>query len=88
MLKRIFKPKKKTMQTILVTGCNGQLGSEMQVAANRFPSFKYIYTDVAELDICDKNTLDAFVKENAVDGCTLIKGITLDNGVAHFHRHI
>jgi dTDP-4-dehydrorhamnose reductase len=55
------------MQTILVTGCNGQLGSEMQVAANRFPSFQYIYTDVAELDICDKNTLDAFVKENAVN---------------------
>jgi dTDP-4-dehydrorhamnose reductase len=55
------------MQTILVTGCNGQLGSEMQVAANRFPSFQYIYTDVAELDICDKNTLDAFVKENGVN---------------------
>jgi len=55
------------MQTILVTGCNGQLGSEMQVAANRFPSFQYIYTDVAELDICDKNTLDSFVKENAVN---------------------
>lgn len=55
------------MQTILVTGCNGQLGNEMQEAAKRFPSFQYIYTDVAELDICDKNTLDAFVKENGVN---------------------
>lgn len=54
------------MQTILVTGSNGQLGSEMQQAAKRFPNFKYIYTDVAELDICDKNTLNNFVKENAV----------------------
>ena len=55
------------MQTILVTGSNGQLGSEMQQAAKRFPNFKYIYTDVAELDICDKNTLNNFVKENGVN---------------------
>jgi dTDP-4-dehydrorhamnose reductase len=55
------------MQTILITGSNGQLGSEMQQAAKRFPSFKYIFTDVAELDICDKNTLNNFVKENGVN---------------------
>jgi len=55
------------MQTILITGSNGQLGSEMQQAAKRFPNFKYIYTDVAELDICDKNTLNSFVKENGVN---------------------
>lgn len=55
------------MQTILVTGSNGQLGSEMQQAAKRFPNFKYIYTDVAELDICDKNTLNNFVNKNEVN---------------------
>ena len=55
------------MQTILITGSNGQLGNEMQQAANRFPDFKYIYTDVAELDICDKNTLNDFVIENGVN---------------------
>jgi len=55
------------MQTILITGSNGQLGSEMQQATKRFPNFKYIYTDVAELDICDKNTLNSFVKENGVN---------------------
>lgn len=55
------------MQTILVTGSNGQLGSEMQQAAKRFSNFKYIFTDVAELDICDKNTLNNFVKENGVN---------------------
>ena len=55
------------MQTILVTGSNGQLGSEMQQAAKRFPNFKYIFTDVAELDICDKNTLNNFVKKNGVN---------------------
>lgn len=55
------------MTTILITGSNGQLGNEMQQAAVRFPSFNYIYTDVAELDICDKNALNAFVKANKVD---------------------
>ncbi|HEY5507260.1 MAG TPA: dTDP-4-dehydrorhamnose reductase [Paludibacter sp.] len=55
------------MTTILITGSNGQLGNEMQQAAVRFPDFKYIYTDVAELDICDKGALDAFVKANSVN---------------------
>lgn len=55
------------MQTILITGSHGQLGNEMQQAANRFPAFNYIYTDVEELDICDKAALDAFVKANAVN---------------------
>jgi dTDP-4-dehydrorhamnose reductase len=39
----------------------------MQRAAVRFPDFNYIYTDVAELDICDKSALDAFVKANNVN---------------------
>jgi dTDP-4-dehydrorhamnose reductase len=55
------------MTTILITGSNGQLGNEMQQAAVRFPDFNYIYTDVAELDICDKGALDAFVKANNVN---------------------
>ena len=55
------------MTTILITGSNGQLGNEMQQAAVRFHDFNYIYTDVAELDICDKSALDAFVKANNVN---------------------
>lgn len=55
------------MTSILITGSKGQLGNEMQQAAVRFPAFNYIYTDVAELDICDKSALDAFVKANNVN---------------------
>jgi dTDP-4-dehydrorhamnose reductase len=55
------------MITILITGCRGQLGNEMQLAAESFPQFNYIYTDVEELDICDKMALDTFVKKNAVN---------------------
>ena len=52
---------------ILITGSKGQLGNEMQLAAARYPQFNYIYTDIDELDICDKAALEAFVKANAVD---------------------
>lgn len=55
------------MTTILITGSKGQLGNEMQQAAARFPAFRFIYTDVEDLDICDKNALNAFIKANAVD---------------------
>ena len=55
------------MKTILITGSKGQLGNEMQQAAVRYPQFNYIFTDVDELDICDKTALDAFVKANSVN---------------------
>ena len=52
---------------ILITGSNGQLGNEMQISAKNFPNHHFIYTDVAELDICDKEALNAFVKSNDVN---------------------
>lgn len=52
---------------ILITGSKGQLGNEMQLAAVRYPQFNYIFTDIDELDICDKAALESFVKANAVD---------------------
>lgn len=55
------------MNTILVTGCHGQLGNEMQIVAKRYPAFQYIYTDVEELNICDKKALNDFVKANHIN---------------------
>jgi len=55
------------MDTILITGSHGQLGNEMQQAAAGFPAFRFLYTDVEDLDICDKKALDAFVKTNQVN---------------------
>lgn len=51
---------------ILITGANGQLGSEMRRLGEVSPN-TYIYTDVAELDITNAAAVAAFVKENAVD---------------------
>ena len=55
------------MQTILITGSHGQLGNEMQQAAKNYPAFNYLYTDVEDLDICDKGALNTFVKANQVN---------------------
>lgn len=55
------------MKNILITGSKGQLGNEMREAANQYPSFNYIYTDIEELDICDKTALSDFVKTNNVN---------------------
>ena len=42
---------------ILVTGANGQLGNEMQVLAKENPQHTYYFTDVRELDICNKEAV-------------------------------
>lgn len=55
------------MYNILVTGSNGQLGSELQVLAKKHPQYSFYFTDVAELDITDKTAIEAFVKENNIN---------------------
>jgi len=52
---------------ILVTGSNGQLGNEMRVLSAAHPKHRYFFTDVEELDICDKAAVSAFVQANAID---------------------
>jgi dTDP-4-dehydrorhamnose reductase len=48
---------------ILVTGSNGQLGSEFRLLAPACPDFQFIFTDVAELDITSEADVSAMVKD-------------------------
>ncbi len=50
---------------ILVTGANGQLGTCIRKAARKSEN-NYIFTDVAELDITDKEAVARFVRDNDV----------------------
>ncbi len=49
---------------ILVTGCNGQLGTEVK---NRANGGNYFFTDVQELDITNEEAVDAFVSEKKIN---------------------
>lgn len=56
------------MKNILITGANGQLGSEIRVASAQFPQFRFFFTDVTELDICNREAVHAYMAENHMDG--------------------
>ena len=51
---------------VLVTGANGQLGSEMRKLGAVSPN-EYIFTDVAELDITNREAVMTFVTENNIN---------------------
>jgi len=49
---------------ILVTGSNGQLGNEIRSVAKDYPDYEFIYTDIDELDITDRQKVDLFCVTN------------------------
>ena len=53
---------------ILITGCNGQLGNEMQLLEQEYRQHTYYNTDVAELDITDQQAIERFVDDHQIDG--------------------
>lgn len=59
---------------ILVTGCNGQLGNEIQLAARQSKKDNYIFTDVCEgfrkLDITNLDEIRQVVKSEQI-GCII-----------------
>jgi dTDP-4-dehydrorhamnose reductase len=57
---------------ILVTGSNGQLGSEIKELATNYKKVDFIFKDLPELDICNFKALQAFIIDhniNAVINC-------------------
>jgi len=57
---------------VLITGSNGQLGSEIKELASGYKNLECIFRDLPELDICDTETLNTFItnkKINAVINC-------------------
>jgi dTDP-4-dehydrorhamnose reductase len=53
---------------ILITGCNGQLGNEMQLLEKENAQHTWFNTDVAELDITNQLAVEQFVAEKEIDG--------------------
>lgn len=67
------------IKNILVTGCNGQLGNEMQLLAKENTQYEYFFTDVMfpegtelggkyqKLDITNETEINDFVQKNQID---------------------
>lgn len=53
---------------ILVTGCNGQLGNEIRLLENEHSEWKFLNTDVEDLDITNQLAVEQYVAQNAIDG--------------------
>ncbi|MGE9312745.1 dTDP-4-dehydrorhamnose reductase [Niabella sp. CJ426] len=56
-------------KTILVTGSNGQLGSDIKALAGQFPDFNFLFTDRSTLSITDEAAINRFFAEHQPDFC-------------------
>ena len=66
---------------ILITGANGQLGNEMRlIAARQASSDEWLFTDVAELDICDPEAIERMITDNDVEAIVNCAAYTNVNG--------
>ncbi|WP_010522397.1 dTDP-4-dehydrorhamnose reductase [Aquimarina agarivorans] len=54
------------MNNILITGANGQVGSEIKELSEQYKNFNFIFTDIDELDITNYSKVDTFIQTNKV----------------------
>ncbi|KIM05592.1 MAG: dTDP-4-dehydrorhamnose reductase [Sulfurovum sp. AS07-7] len=54
------------MLNVLVTGSNGQVGSEIKELSANYP-YNFFFTTSKDLDITDHHTVEAFCKENNIN---------------------
>ncbi|MGE4586641.1 MAG: dTDP-4-dehydrorhamnose reductase [Mangrovibacterium sp.] len=52
---------------ILITGANGQLGSEIREKAVRFSGFRFVFTDIRELDLTDRAAVERLMEQESPD---------------------
>ncbi len=57
------------MSNILVTGSNGQLGSEIRAIAKDYPQFNFVFTDVDELDLTSFSAVEKTFKGGNFYAC-------------------
>lgn len=57
------------MKQVLVTGANGQLGKSIKRISPNFKPLKFVFTDVADLDITNSEEVNTFFESNALDYC-------------------
>src|SRR4030066_2237737 len=51
------------MAVILITGANGQLGSELRAASKNYYGYDFVFTDIDTLDIASADDTSAFIEK-------------------------
>ncbi len=54
---------------ILVTGCNGQLGTELRKLSSQYAEYQWFFTDIDTLDLCDAEAVKSYFSEKNIDFC-------------------
>lgn len=76
------------MKNILVTGCKGQLGSELtELVEKNSIGLNFFFTDVDTLDITDAVAVNSFVEEHEIDcvvNCAAFTAVDLAESKADF----
>jgi len=52
---------------IMITGADGQLGSEIKLLSKDHAAVNFFFTDIAECDITDKQAVAAYCRENKIN---------------------
>ena len=52
---------------VLITGSNGQLGSEIKELAANYKKIDFVFKDLPDLDICNFNLLQSFIIDNKIN---------------------
>ena len=55
------------MYNILVTGGNGQLGSELKEIAQHFSGYNFLFTDIKDLDITNHDAVATFIQSKKIN---------------------
>lgn len=82
------------MKKILVTGANGQLGSEIKMLAPNYPNFEFIFTDIEDFPLDQSDVIVAnfnFIKPDIVINCaayTAVDKAEQDQVVADAINHL
>ena len=77
---------KTIMNNILVTGCNGQLGLELNELCENYPKYQMVFTGKSRLDLTDYISVKRFFEENDFDfviNCAAYTSVDKAEGEPH-----